>query len=149
MAKINYDKLAERECSYCKQSYKPTGPAQKACLDCQKKLRNLDSQVSLDIERFNKFGTYEMLGKGFSNKVGEEHRQYKNGISFFMKVLRPAVRTRRFCERCGKDLKDAESSMVCVHHRDGDRTHNHIDNMELLCKRCHQIHHDCAKQLNV
>jgi hypothetical protein len=32
-----------------------------------------------------------------------------------------------------------------VHHRDHDRSNNVDENFELLCKRCHQIEHECHK----
>lgn len=31
------------------------------------------------------------------------------------------------------------------HHKDHDRTNNTIENLSLLCKRCHQIEHECCK----
>ena len=45
------------------------------------------------------------------------------------------------CERCGSTFK------LLVHHKDEDRYNNAIDNLETLCKRCHQIHHECWKNL--
>lgn len=42
------------------------------------------------------------------------------------------------CNRCGyKKLK----YILQVHHRDEDRTHNDIKNLEILCPNCHQAHH--------
>ena len=43
------------------------------------------------------------------------------------------------CERCrnGPPLE--------VHHRDGDRTHNALSNLEALCVRCHLAEHDRLK----
>lgn len=131
----------ERVCEYCKTVYKANSASQRACKGCIAKLRDLHNQVIRDVARFEKFGTYEYVGRGFSNKKGKENAGYKTGIVFFEKVLKPAVRTRRFCERCGKDLLTAHYNDICVHHRDGDRTHNHIDNMELLCTKCHIRHH--------
>lgn len=147
MGKINYDKLSDRQCKYCSSRYKPTGPAQRACVVCSKHLENINSQVKRDIIRFNKFGTYERIGKGGSNKKGIDHGQYKNGIGFFHSVISPAIKTRRYCERCGKDLAAATRYEWCAHHKDHDQTNNVIDNIELLCKRCHQLEHDCCANL--
>lgn len=40
------------------------------------------------------------------------------------------------CNRC-----KTQSSLV-VHHIDEDRTNNNISNLEILCKKCHQKHHE-------
>lgn len=45
------------------------------------------------------------------------------------------------CERCGSDKN------LLVHHRDDDFTNNNEENLETLCRRCHQIHHRCADNL--
>lgn len=39
------------------------------------------------------------------------------------------------CERCGS------TRSVLVHHRDGDYTNNKIENLERLCKSCHEKEH--------
>jgi hypothetical protein len=72
---------------------------------------------------------------------------WSNGISFFEKKRREIRDTRRYCERCDKDLKDVGQYHWCVHHKDHDRTNNKLENFELLCKRCHQLEHDCESNL--
>jgi len=143
MAKINYDTLPARVCVYCKKEYKPTGPAQKNCNRCRHHLKNVSGQMYRDIERLKKFGTYERIGQGMTNKKGPLHPQYKTGIAYFHKVLSPAVKSRRFCERCGKDLQDLFQHGWAAHHKDWDKTNNVIDNIELLCSRCHLVEHKC------
>ena len=39
------------------------------------------------------------------------------------------------CELCGSNLH------LCVHHKDGNRNNNSLENLITVCKRCHQIHH--------
>lgn len=148
MARIKYEELGERVCGYCKLDYKPTGPAQKACVSCRGLLDNINSQVTLDIARYKKFGTYERLGQGFSNKKGKEHGQYLTGIGQFSNVLsKRAKKELRYCQECGKDLIDAGHHHWCAHHIDHDRTNNTWENITLLCKRCHQLEHDCWRSL--
>jgi len=60
----------------------------------------------------------------------------------FSKELRRTVRElfRNRCVRC-----DAGDSLV-VHHIDTDKTNNDIENLMLLCRRCHmKIHSDISK----
>jgi hypothetical protein len=33
-----------------------------------------------------------------------------------------------------------------IHHKDHNRLNNQVDNLEPLCKRCHQEHH-CVRDL--
>ena len=53
------------------------------------------------------------------------------------------------CERCGKDLEDATRWKWCVHHKDHDHSNHELSNLELLCKRCHQLEHSCQDNLKV
>lgn len=147
MGKINYGGLKEIECQYCKVIFKPTGPAQKNCPTCTQHVESVNSQVKRDILRYEKFGTYEFLGKGSSTKSGPENHCYKHGISSFNRGSKCYKNTVRYCERCGEDLKYASRYHYAVHHRDHDRAHNDVSNWELLCKRCHQIHHGCIENL--
>lgn len=139
--------MRDKECEYCRVIYTPTGPAQKACAVCSNHAENVNQQVKRDIIRFEKFGTYERIGQGMMTKTGTESLLYKDGIGIFHKVLSPAVKTRRYCEYCGKDLKDANRYEWCAHHKDFDRTNNTIDNIALSCKSCHQVMHNCIDNL--
>lgn len=44
------------------------------------------------------------------------------------------------CAHCG-GAHTAEE--LLMHHKDHDRKHNVLSNLELVCKRCHQIEHEC------
>ena len=146
MARIDYSKLGERVCAYCKGSYKPTGPAQVACTVCQSHLENVHGQVKRDIIRYRKFGTYEYLGKGSSNKTHMDSPFYTHGVGYFHAILSPrAKREFRYCQSCGKDLIAAGRYHWCAHHLDHDRTNNVWENITLYCKQCHQIEHECWK----
>lgn len=150
MAKINYNNLSSRVCLYCKVEYKPTGPAQKACPLCQGFLNSVESQVKRDILRYKKFGTYERLGQGYSNKKGSEHTQYVNGIGSFISTLSPRAKQElRYCQSCGKDLIDAGRYHWCAHHIDHDRSNNTWENITLLCKSCHQREHKVWENFNM
>lgn len=51
----------------------------------------------------------------------------------------------RYCEHCNIDLKDATHYMWVVHPKDHNKYNYSRDNLVLLCKRCHQIEHQCWK----
>jgi hypothetical protein len=61
----------------------------------------------------------------------------KLGIQTYRRARKDA------CERCGV------TEQLCVHHKDENRYNNELSNLETLCRRCHQLHHDCAKNLPI
>ncbi len=85
------------------------------------------------------------IGKGGGQMKGKDSPSYKNGIKYFHDNAKRIKDERRCCEECGKDLSTANRYQWCVHHIDHDRTNNDDSNFQLLCKRCHQIEHECWK----
>jgi hypothetical protein len=85
------------------------------------------------------------LGKGGSNKKGSENKQFKTGMGNFYDLRKHLRATVTRCQRCSKDLSQATRYEWCVHHKDHNRANNVIDNLEMLCKRCHQLEHECWK----
>jgi hypothetical protein len=76
---------------------------------------------------------------------GENHWNYKDG-SYTYETIRGELRQEiRYCERCDKDLLEAKHHNWVIHHRDHNHFNNERSNLELLCKSCHQIEHDCVK----
>jgi predicted HNH restriction endonuclease len=46
----------------------------------------------------------------------------------------------RRCEKCDWDKENPQGVVpVEVHHKDGDRTNNHGDNLIILCPNCHSL----------
>lgn len=147
MAKINYEKLKERECVYCSAIYKPSGPAQTTCPSCKAHIQSLDRQVTHDMQRKAKFGTYCRIGQGRAQGVGENSPFWKGGKVLLQRIRHSIKESVRFCEDCGKDLIDADHYTWCIHHVDGDNTNQSRENLKLLCKRCHQLTHKCEHNL--
>lgn len=140
----------EKECRSCGTVFQPNAPCNLYCSDeCAKK----EAQIKQRAKSFAHWkkkaeaegrGHVVGVGRGNTTKKFKEDSQYKTGIAEFGR-LRKIVKQRRYCERCDKDLQDASNFHWCAHHRDHDRTNNVIENIELLCKRCHQIEHECWK----
>jgi hypothetical protein len=79
------------------------------------------------------------IGSGNNQGRGPKHHSYKTGIGAYTKIGKDLLGDN--CERCGKELNKSLSYTWCTHHIDHDRSNNSIDNLELLCKSCHQKHH--------
>lgn len=138
-------KFKNRICE-CGNEYTPTGPAAKFCQICAEEKRKATACRGSQNYRI-KHGLVQNpgVGKGGANKKGSEDSQYRTGIVYFMKNRRRIKEERQFCERCKVDLKDATRFQWVIHHRDHDRENNTDENFELLCKRCHQLEHECEK----
>ena len=137
----------DRTCIECGVTYAATGPAQKRCKPCGKdKQRERVRLANQELRR--KQGKNVGVGRGGHNTPGELHPQWKGGESKFGQVLAPAYWKKvRYCERCNEDLAHAAPAMRAVHHIDHNRKNNVESNFELLCKRCHQVEHECWKNL--
>lgn len=144
-------KLNDKICLKCSTTYSPTGRAQKYCISCAVIVERVGGRDRMRKHRLNSPAVPNRrkqtvgVGKGGANTSYKEDSQYVNGIGRFMKIRKTIKEDRRFCNRCGKDLINASRWHWCVHHIDHDRSNNSNENLELLCKRCHQIEHDCHK----
>lgn len=130
----------------CKISYQPTGRCSKYCPECS--VIKKRERAKLNQRHYRELaGKPFGVGKGGANAIGPNDSQYTSGIKIFQKARRLIKIVIQFCERCGLDLEDAKAGYWCVHHKDHDRTNNVPENWELLCKKCHQLEHECWKNL--
>ena len=138
-----------KPCKVCGRLFQPYAPCNQYCPECIpiKIQRQKEAWARNQSHRRLLAGKPVGCGRGGSNKKGKESPCYKNGIGFFHKISKQIRDEVRFCERCGKDLKDAGRYHWCVHHIDHNRQNNVRENFMLLCKRCHQLEHDCISAL--
>jgi 5-methylcytosine-specific restriction endonuclease McrA len=97
---------------------------------CSTKCRNAYNSYKWRVSK----GLIEKPGVGSGgNQLGENNHQYKTGIgSYSTKAFK---RYGRQCNRC------KSTTNLLVHHINHDRSNNNIENLEVLCKKCHQNHH--------
>lgn len=133
-----------KTCEICSSLYTPTGRNQKYCGACLPKVQSI-----YNARKRAKRGCPVGVGKGGSNRRFTSDSQYRTGIGNFHRLRREMREGIARCERCSKDLSQATRYEWCVHHKDHDRTNNVRSNLEMLCKRCHQLEHECAKAFSV
>jgi hypothetical protein len=119
-------KINPKQCPKCKVVYDPTGPAQKFCKACGK-------TAALERMRARHRATY--VRKGY-NQTGAANNNWQGGIGIYRELKKAD-----FCDLCGG------KEYLLIHHKDGNRRNNAIDNLQCLCKKCHQIEHECWKSL--
>lgn len=138
--------IKEKACIICGTLYQPTGRCSKFCPICAK-VQHKERQKEGQMRYREKLGKPTGVGKGGSNKKFTDHPSFLNGMGNFYALRKTMRETITHCQRCGKDLTNASQYEWCVHHIDRDRSHNTLDNLEMLCKRCHQMEHDCIQAL--
>lgn len=70
-------------------------------------------------------------GREWEPVRGEAHPQWKGGTDYRRRAIE---HYGGFCHTCGYDK---EPSLLWVHHKDFGRTNHDLDNLEVLCIRCH------------
>lgn len=133
----------------CSREYLPTGRCQKYCAECGRRIALAKNRQRS--KQFHAGGP----GKG-GNQWGEDNHQW-TGQNWSQKTRRRVIERAGFrCEQCGEDLSGVigksfhgKNGWWVIDHKDGNRRHNGTDNLWLLCKRCHQMKHECWKNFSV
>ena len=96
-----------------------------------KTLKDMYEELSIDTSHFTGQGwnkdnyTFESFSKGTPKKNGKN-------------TLAPLISLRgRKCEECGLTEWLGNPINLEIHHEDGDRLNNSLDNLRLLCPNCH------------
>lgn len=133
----------------CGIEFTPTGPAAKYCPGCSRRKSLERARINMQAHRIRTGKTKKPgSGKGGNNAKGLDDSQYASGIAYFVRSRERIKEARgNSCERCMKDLRSSSKYEWVIHHRDHDRSNNCDENFELLCKRCHQLEHDCESAL--
>ena len=147
LANANKHKTIGKEipCRNCGSLFKTKGPASLYCEVCGPNIRKEKDKQLYD--KYNKAkGVKVGIGSGnYYGRFNKNHPSYKTGVSWYRDLV---LRNKpHFCERCSCEIDFSNSYKWCVHHKNHDRTNNNLDNLELLCKRCHQLEHNCTDNL--
>ena len=140
-------KTYDKTCKICDCAFVGTGPAAMYCDECRVQVREVNKikarQQSANYKLRKGLIQKPGVGSGNNQKLGEQHPSYKHGWYIADRLRKEVKEERRYCERCSLDLQDVDRWRWVVHHKDHNHYNNVIENLELLCKRCHQIEHEC------
>ena len=127
----------------CGCSQNPSGKIRKKekyCLNCGKELHKGQYKYCSSLCQ------QEYQRKEYIKKVnnGEESGLKKSGNAT---KISDSIRTYLFkkynnkCQKCGWGEINPTTGKcpLEIHHKDGDRTHNDLNNLELLCPNCHSL----------
>lgn len=112
----------KRACSVCGKMFLPTNPRNHLCSDSCR--TQWDKQHGRDRHYID--GIY--IKKGY-NQGKENNNNWKGGTAYRHLVVVES------CEICGS------TDNLVVHHRNHNHEDNRVENLQVLCKKCHQKHH--------
>ncbi len=130
-------------CDTCGNEFEKIGQNQKRCTPCAQ-------IVNREYRRaYNAAKHVNGPGSG-SNQFRENNPNWRGKGTRFMQYKIASLTKPYLCERCHTDLTEyieegGRNGMWCVHHIDRDRTNCALQNLELLCKSCHQKEHEVHK----
>jgi hypothetical protein len=129
-----------KNCLDCGNSFEVTGRNHKYCKACACIRNKVAIKEWQNKNRIINVG----VGKGGSTGFGKDNPYYKNGIALFRRWATEKIKQLDYCcERCGTKIDVSVRGMWAGHHKDHNRQNNIKDNLEVLCKRCHQMEHKC------
>lgn len=138
--KRGFAKFCCKKCGQEARKGKKIFPANVICSFCKNKFYLSDSK-----RKNSKSGLFfcKRLCKDSAQKIGGikqiQPKHYKTGIYTYHKKAISFYGNK--CQKCGYD----ELPICIVHHIDRNRNNNKLDNLQVLCGRCHDIEHYLAK----
>lgn len=127
-----------RQCLDCNQPMQVTGRNQKRCKVCARN-HNL-----ITMRQWRIANVFQGIGSGSKTGIGESNVMYKHGNCVFDRWAREKLHElNNTCERCGTIIDVSKRGFWAGHHKDHNSSNNVKENLEILCKRCHQIEHKC------
>lgn len=129
-------------CAQCGRETVRNSNRQKYCSDCSKYLararalekyyEKADNSEYRERNREYCRAYYRGERRGYNQK-GENNNNWKGGAGYYQQFRGSC------CERCGS------TEFLVVHHRDHNHYNNSLENLETLCKSCHQVEHEVWK----
>jgi hypothetical protein len=114
---------------------------------CEESNTKIEAYKRLGMHR-NTFEKYlKLFGVEFTKKYKEKNKYdiedilagkypYYNTSHLNYRLIKEGLKERR-CEKCGRTHWFDEPIVLELHHIDGDRTNNSLENLQLLCPNCH------------
>lgn len=107
-------------------------------------IRRMIARHNIDSSHFLGMGHYK--GKTHRNTTRPLNEilvygNYESTHRLKNRLIRDCIKTHQ-CEKCLRTEWEGDSIPLELHHKDGDRLNNRLDNIELLCPNCHAQTHN-------
>lgn len=141
------EKICElaKKCENINQICKIIG--KKSTNENYKKIKNILQINNVDISHFNQ----NICNNNTSPKKDIKHYLVSGSTISISKlrerIIKNGIKERK-CEKCGRTEWEGEQIPLELHHINGDRLDNRIENLQLLCPNCHTLTDNyCGKKL--
>lgn len=129
-----------KNCISCGTSFVVTGRNHVRCSSCAKQ-RTKEHIANWQTKHRTKFPG---VGKGGAPHSEELNPMFSHGRCVFRRWAKEKLRQlSNCCERCGVIIDPTQRGTWAGHHRDHNPSNNTKENLEILCRRCHAIEHEC------
>ena len=91
--------------------------------------------ISLLIYFLIKWAVREGIKEAYHDITGKTTYEDKKNIKM-AKEIKEGIKERR-CEKCGRTHWFDDPIVLELHHIDGNKTNNSLENLQLLCPNCH------------
>ena len=116
-------------CCDCKAEFEAKRKDTMRCTPCKKKWRSKQTMICRK-KRLPEIELGVGSGNARTNQPGPDNHNWKTGVVGYRRLVE-----KKECAYCGS------TNTLLIHHKDEDRHNNELDNLIVLCKRCHQNHH--------
>ena len=110
------------------------------CAYCGKEIYRSPSQIKAsNTETFFCCREHKDKAQRLESGITEAHPDHYGTGDHYRSYRSKAFRNKETtCEKCERELP---KPILHIHHKDGDRTNNEIQNLEVLCPTCHELQH--------
>lgn len=133
-----------KQCVDCNISFEIRGQNHIRCDDCAKRK---------SFERSREYRlkyVYKGVGSGSTTGWEKDNPYYRHGRCVFRRWAKERLKLLNHrCERCGIIIDASKRGTWAGHHKDHNPSNNIRENLEVLCRRCHAIEHECWKAFKV
>lgn len=133
-----------KKCIDCNISFKVRGQNHIRCDACARKVQYERSKA------WRLKNVYKGIGSGSNTGWEKDNPYYRHGRCVFRRWAKERLKFLSYrCERCGTIIDASKRGTWAGHHKDHNPSNNIRENLEILCRRCHAIEHECWKAFKV